>query len=53
MTDTERAAAILRAATLEISALYDCEPNRPLGWVEQILEGLLQELEWKVEHKIC
>jgi len=52
MSDTEQALASLQRAHDEIAQLWDCEPNRSLGWVEDVLRGLIRELDWKVKKNL-
>jgi len=51
-TDTERALDIMRKAAAELEPLWDYVPHRPLGWLDLIMAGILEELQWKVDNKI-
>ena len=46
--DQERALGIVRQAMLELEPLYDYVPGRPLGWLDLIMSGVFEELQYKV-----
>jgi len=50
MTESEQALQILRKAASELESLWDYTPGRPLGWLNRVVDGLLEELEWKARN---
>jgi hypothetical protein len=50
MSDTEQALVIVREAAAKLEPLWDYLPHRPLGWLNLIIEGVLEELEYKAKH---
>jgi hypothetical protein len=50
-SDQKKALEIMRETAAKLEPLYDYVPNRPLGWLDHMMTGILEELEWKVENE--
>ena len=50
-SDQARALEIMERTAADLEPLWDYVPNRPLGWLDYIISGVLEELRWKVKNE--
>lgn len=50
-TDERVALEIMEEAAAKLEPLWDYIRGRPLGWLNSIIDGALEELRWKVERE--